>query len=274
MTKKINSSLTIAAIQMISTQNWQENLNTASKLVGQAARNGAKLAVLPEFFIRIADVRDSEFADIIKPLGEGLIHNQLAKIAHDNNIYLVAGTIPIQSHHKNKYYNTALVFNPEGMLICHYNKIHLFKFDDGILKFDENILFTHGDEVKIFEVDNFSFGLSICYDLRFPELFRAVAGVDAFIIPAAFTYATGRDHWEVLLRARAIENQCYVIASNQGGIHENGRRSFGHSMIISPWGMVEERIPNGEGIIMYTLEKDELSKIRNQLPSLSHRTIK
>lgn len=267
----MNQTLTVAAVQMVSCTNAQKNLDTALSLIKQAADKGAKLVILPEFFIRIADNTDNEFPNIVEHLGDGNIQRQLAKAARDNQVYLVGGTIPIKSIHSKRYYNTALVYNPQGEMICHYHKIHLFKFDDGKLKFDEGVTFTHGSEVKTFQIDNFSFGVTICYDLRFPELFRKMAGVDAMIISAAFTYHTGKDHWDVLLRARAIENQCYVIASGQGGIHENGRHTFGNSMIINPWGKIEAKLAKGEGIVMHTLKKEIINQIRVQLPALQHR---
>lgn len=269
----MDRSLKVAAIQMVSNRSIKDNLDSASKLVAKAAAEGAELAVLPEFFIRIANAADSEFSSIIEPLGAGAIQEQLAEIARQNKIFLVAGTIPIKSDKDQKCYNTALVYNPGGQLISHYHKIHLFKFDNGEFKFDEGANFTHGDQISSFTVNDFKFGLGICYDLRFPELFRGLAGVDAFILPAAFLYHTGVAHWEVLLRARAIENQCYVLASGQGGVHDNGRHTFGHSMLINPWGEVESVLETGIGIVMGTIKKSVLDKIRQELPALSNRRI-
>jgi len=269
----VERNLKVAAIQMISGRSVKDNLDSAGKLVEQAANQGAELAVLPEFFIRIANPADSDFSAIIEPLGAGAIQQQLAEIARKNKIYLVAGTIPIKSEMDKKCYNTALVYNPEGRLICHYNKIHLFKFDNGEYKFDEGVNFIHGDKFSSFEIGDFKFGLAICYDLRFPELFRNLAGVDAFILPAAFLHHTGVAHWEILLRARAIENQCYMLASGQGGIHDNGRHTFGHSMLISPWGDIESMLETGVGIVMGTIKKSVLEKVRQELPALSNRRI-
>lgn len=269
----MKQTLTVAAIQMVSSSCLEKNLITAAKLVKQAAEKKATLVVLPEFFIRIADTRCIEFTNMIEELGSGTIQQQLSQIACDNKVYLVAGTIPIKATQNGKCYNTCLVYNPDGYLICNYHKIHLFKFDNQLLKFDESVTFENGQNVTTFKIGEFSFGLSVCYDLRFPELFREMAGVDAIILPAAFVHHTGIHHWEVLLRARAIENQCYVIASDQGGKHDNGRHTYGHSMIINPWGTVKEVITEGEGIIIYNLTKEEIQKIRNQLPALTHRKL-
>ena len=229
--------------------------------------------ILPEFFIRIADTKDPEFTHITEELGKGKIQNRLSSIARDNQVFLVAGTIPIKSGEQSKCYNTCIVYNPQGEKICHYHKIHLFKFDNGEHKFDEEATFQSGTEIVTFKIGNFSFGLTICYDLRFPELFRKMAGVDGIILPAAFVHHTGLAHWEVLLRARAIENQCYVIASGQGGLHANGRHTFGHSMIIDPWGHVKSVLANGEGIVVGSVEKETISRIRAQLPALDNRRL-
>lgn len=269
----IDHSLNVAAIQMISGILPEQNLDAAEDLVKQAAAQGAQLAVLPEFFIRIANTQDTEFSSIVEQLGSGKIQARLANIAKANKIFLVAGTIPIKSDTCNKCYNTALVYNPDGELICHYHKIHLFTFDDGERKFDECASFTHGNTISSFQIGKFEFGLGVCYDLRFPELFRQLAGVDAFILPAAFLYHTGVDHWEILLRARAIENQCYVIASGQGGVHDNGRHTFGHSMIINPWGKIESVLETGSGIVMGQIKKSNLEKIRSELPALHNRRL-
>ena len=269
----MTDSIKVAAIQMISGISPQDNLDSAEKLVTEAADAGAQLAVLPEFFIRIANTSDTEFNTIVEQLGAGQIQTRLANIACKNKIFLVAGTIPIKSSTDNKCYNTALVYNPEGELISHYHKIHLFKYDNGEHKFDEGVNFVHGEKIASFEINGFTFGLAICYDLRFPELFRQLAGVDAFIVPAAFLHHTGVAHWEILLRARAIENQCYVLASGQGGIHDNGRHTFGHSMLINPWGNVEEVLETGIGIVTGIIKKSTLNKIRNELPALHNRRI-
>lgn len=269
----MDQKLIVASIQMISNSNWQENLVTASKLVKEAASQNAQLAVLPEFFIRIAETKSTDFNNIIEELGNGFIQQELSNIAKENNIYLVAGTIPIKSSDKNKCYNTSIVYDPNGNMICHYHKIHLFKFDNQDLKFDENDTFQHGDQVVTFSVNGFKLGLSICYDLRFPELFRNMGNIDAIILPAAFVHYTGVYHWEVLLRARAIENQCYVIASDQGGKHDNGRHTFGHSMIIDPWGTIQNFVKEGEGILVHELKRTEIIRVRNQLPALNNRKL-
>ncbi len=269
----MDQNLKVAAIQMVSGKSIKDNLDIAGKLVAEAANLGAELAVLPEFFIRIANAADGELSQIVEPLGTGAIQEELSSIAKKNKIFLVAGTIPIKSDTDNRCYNTALVYNSDGELICHYHKIHLFKFDNGEYKFDEGVNFIHGDKFSSFNIGNFKFGLAICYDLRFPELFRNLAGVDAFILPAAFLHHTGVAHWEVLLRARAIENQCYVLASGQGGVHDNGRHTYGHSMLINPWGEIESVLESGAGIVMGTIQKSVLDKIRNELPALSNRRI-
>lgn len=265
--------LKIAAIQMNSTTKWQHNLNTAHNLIKQASQEGAKLIVLPEFFIRIGDNTIDEFLDIIEEIGIGIIQQTLQGIAKECNVHIVAGTIPIKSKVTGKCYNTTIVYNPNGDMLCYYNKVHLFRLNHHKQQIDEENIFTHGEDIVTFNIADFSFGLSICYDLRFPELFREMAGVDAIILPAAFTYYTGQSHWEVLLRARAIENQCYVVASAQTGRHETGRQTFGHSMIIDPWGNIETVLKDGEGFIVSELNKQLIEKVRTELPALQHRKL-
>jgi deaminated glutathione amidase len=269
-----NNFLNVAAIQMVSGLNWQDNLDQAELLIRDAAHNGANLAVLPEFFIRIAESRDEEFNNITEELGCGKIQERLQNIARKYKIYLVAGTLPIKtSKSEDKCYNTTLVYNESGELVCHYHKIHLFKFENNRLKFNEGNTFNSGNEIITFKLKGFTIGLAICYDLRFPEMFRKMHNVDAIILPAAFLYHTGQDHWEVLLRARAIENQCYVIAAGQGGVHENGRHTFGHSMIINPWGKIIAVLKNGIGIVSETINKEFIAEIRMQLPALDNRKL-
>ncbi len=267
------TSLKVAAIQMTSTTHWKNNLDTAIDLIRQASKKGAKLIVLPEFFIRIGGQQHIEFTEIIEEIGIGKIQEALKKIAKECKIYLVAGTIPIKSKGNNKCYNTTIVYDHNGEMLCYYHKVHLFRLDKKEESIDESNFFMSGEDIVTFNIDDFSFGLSICYDLRFPELFREMAGVDAIILPAAFTHYTGKDHWEVLLRARAIENQCYVIASAQSGIHEAGRHTFGHSMIIDPWGKINSVLKDGEGFIISELNKEIIKEIRLTLPALQHKKL-
>ena len=269
----MENKLHVAAIQMVSSSNWEVNLAAAERLIREAAAAGAELAILPEFFIRIANSHDSEFLNLVEHLGEGKIQKQLSSIAKKNNIFLVAGTIPTRASSSTKCYNTCIVYDNYGNQICYYHKIHLFKFNKGEHQYDEEAKFERGNQVTTFTIENFTFGLSICYDLRFPEIFRQMAGVDCMILPAAFVYHTGEAHWEVLLRARAIENQCYIIASAQGGAHDNGRQTYGHSMIIDPWGKVNAVLDSGEGVVLGLIEKQVITEIRNQLPALEHRRL-
>jgi nitrilase len=192
-------------------------------------------------------------------------------------VYLIAGTIPLEAQDSNKVLNTTLVFNPNGQRVGRYDKIHLFGFQTSTERYQESETIEAGEKPGIVKItiddEDWTFGLSICYDLRFPELYRALGRVDCHIIPAAFTYTTGKDHWEILLRARAIENQCYVLASAQGGIHQNQRRTWGNSMLIDPWGSVLSTLPEGEGFICGVLSKDKLNEVRSKLPALAHRKI-
>lgn len=267
----MQDTINIASIQMISGVSVDKNLDEAEKLIKEAATLGAKIAVLPEFFVRISDARDNSFNAIIENLGNGAIQDRLATIARQNNIFLIAGSIPIRTENSNKCYNSSLIYDNTGKLLVNYNKIHLFKFENSTLKFDEGITFAPGKKIITIDIEGFKFGLAICYDLRFPEMFRMMKDIDAIILPAAFLHHTGQDHWEVLLRARAIENQCYVIASGQGGVHENGRHTFGHSMIIDPWGRILSILESGAGIVMANLSKSTIREIRAQLPALDNR---
>ena len=277
MSTIINSeSFKIASIQMVSSPDLQENLNTASRLIHAATQAGAQLVVLPEYFC-IMGLKDTDKVRIRESYGAGPIQEQLASFAKDNQIHLVAGTIPLETKDPGKVLNTSLVFNPTGEQIGRYDKIHLFGFQTNAERYQESETIEPGSTPEIFKISHnnqeWIFGLSICYDLRFPELYRAMGIVDCHIIPAAFTYTTGKAHWDILLRARAIENQCYVMASAQGGMHPNQRRTWGHSMLIDPWGAVLADLPEGEGFIEGVLSKEKLNEVRSQLPALAHRKL-
>jgi nitrilase len=266
------SNIRIASIQMVSTPELQENLNTAARLIKVAAEEGAQLAVLPEYFC-LMGLKDTDKVRARESYGNGPIQEQLSAIAKDNGIYLVAGTIPLEAGDPQKVLNTTLVFNPHGETIARYDKIHLFGFTRGTESYDESRGILAGDTICRVDTPVINLGLSICYDLRFPELYRELGEVDLILVPSAFTYTTGRAHWETLLRARAIENQCYVLAPAQGGTHENGRRTWGHSILIDPWGEVLSVLPEHEGVVSGTIDPARLAEVRQSLPALAHRKL-
>ncbi len=270
------SELNVASMQMVSTPSLNENLEVAARLTKAAADCGAQIAVLPEYFC-LMGLKDTDKVSAREVPGFGPIQERLAAMAQENNIYLVAGTIPLEAKESNKVLNTSLVFNPQGKQIARYDKIHLFGFQTTTERYEESETIAAGNQPGQFTMNinavDWHFGLSICYDLRFPELYRTLGQVDCHIIPAAFTYTTGKDHWEILLRARAIENQCYVLSSAQGGLHLNQRRTWGESMLVDPWGEILSKLPEGEGFIQGTLSKDKLNEVRSKLPALKHRKL-
>jgi nitrilase len=270
------AELNIASIQMVSTPDIEVNLETASRFITEAANAGAQLAVLPEYFC-LMGLKDTDKVRAREIYRNGPIQERLCAIAKENNIYLIAGTIPLEARDPQKVLNTTLVFDPQGQNIGRYDKIHLFGFQTETERYQESETIEAGNVPGLLNINidgqEWVLGLSICYDLRFPELYRALGQVDCHVIPAAFTYTTGKDHWEILLRARAIENQCYVLASAQGGVHLNQRRTWGHSMLIDPWGDVLADLPEGEGFISGILCKDKLNDVRSKLPALTHRKL-
>lgn len=266
------SPMTIASLQMISTPDVERNLDIARRLIGQAAKQGARMVLLPEYFCLMGH-KDTDKLAIAEAYGQGPIQEFLADQAVVRNVHIVAGTLPISSNVDDRVYNTMLVFNPQGECSARYDKIHLFRFTKGEESYDEGRVLLPGTTPVVADVEGFKVGLSVCYDLRFPELYRAMGKVDLIVMPAAFTYTTGRAHWEVLMRARAIENQCYVLACGQGGVHENGRRTWGHSMLVNPWGEVENILAEGEGVVLGQLDPAKIDDVRNSLPALAHRVL-
>jgi predicted amidohydrolase len=260
----------VAAIQMVSTPSVEENIATARELVAEAAVGGATLVTLPEYW-PIMGLRDTDKVDHAEEPGAGPIQDFMAQSAAEHGIWLVGGTLPLVSHDDAKVMNTTLVYNPDGQAIGRYDKIHLFGFQQGTESYDEARTIVPGTMVSSFEAPFGRVGLSVCYDLRFPELYRALGECALIVVPAAFTHVTGLAHWEVLLRARAIENQCYVLASAQGGTHGSGRRTFGHSMLIDPWGKVVDVLAEGEGIVGGNIDPAFLTQVRGNLPALKHR---
>jgi predicted amidohydrolase len=263
---------TVAAIQMVSTPDVAENIDSARRLVRAAAVAGAELVSLPEYW-PIMGMTDSDKVAHAEHPGRGPIQDFMAHAAREHGIWLIGGTLPLVSDDADKVMNTTLVYNPDGEPVGRYDKIHLFGFNKGSESYDEARTIVPGGAVGTFEAPFGRVGLSVCYDLRFPELYRAMGECALIVVPAAFTYTTGSAHWEVLLRARAIENQCYVLAAAQGGLHKNGRRTFGHSMLIDPWGEVKRVLEEGEGVVSGELDPDFLASVRESLPALKHRKL-
>jgi nitrilase len=257
---------------MVSTPVVGENIATARRLVHDAAARGATLVVLPEYW-PIMGMADTDKVAHAEAAGSGPIQDFMAEAARANGVWLVGGTLPLVSPKDGKVLNTTLVYDPHGKSVGRYDKIHLFGFNKGSESYDEARTIVPGTRIGSFELAFGRVGLAICYDLRFPELFRAMGECTLIIVPAAFTHTTGLAHWEVLLRARAIENQCYVLASAQGGTHQNGRRTFGHSMLIDPWGTVKAVLAEGEGVVCGEIDLDFLAAARESLPALKHRTM-
>jgi len=265
-----NAITAVAAVQMVSTPDVAENLAAVRRLVAQAAAEGAQLVALPEYW-PIMGMSDTDKVARAEPPGSGPIQDCMAELARAHGVWLVGGTLPLVSADAGRVLNTTLVYDAQGQAVSRYDKIHLFGFNKGSESYDEARTIVPGENVGVFEAPFGRVGLSVCYDLRFPELYRAMGECALIVVPAAFTHTTGLAHWEVLLRARAIENQCYVLASAQGGKHANGRRTFGHSMLIDPWGEVKAVLPEGEGVISGVLDAQFLDGVRDSLPALRHR---
>lgn len=262
----------IAAIQMVSTPVVTENINTARRLIDEAAGKGADLVLLPEYWSSIGH-GDSERRQHAEIYGSGLIQDFMAEIARKNGIWLIGGTLSLVSDIPDKVLNSCLVYDNKGENVARYDKIHLFSFSTARESYDESLAIRGGDKVVSFGAPFGRVGLSVCYDLRFPELYRALGECSLMVVPAAFTYTTGKVHWEVLLKARAIENQAYVLAAAQGGRHQTGRRTWGHTMLIDPWGEIKAVLPEGEGVIVGELDIGKLASVREKLPALKHRKL-
>ncbi|MCI1013607.1 MULTISPECIES: carbon-nitrogen hydrolase family protein [Herbaspirillum] len=268
----MSQTFKVAAIQMVSTPEVQENFASAARLVAQAAEQGAQLVLLPEYWPLLGRHERDKLAHA-EDDGTGPIQAFMQTLARQHQIWLVGGTLPLQSADPDKVLNTSLVYDPQGQRVARYDKIHLFNFVRGQESYDEARTIEHGGEVRSFEAPFGRVGLSVCYDLRFPELYRAMGECALIVMPAAFTYTTGRAHWELLLRARAVENQCYVLASAQGGEHVNGRRTWGHSMLVDPWGEIVSVLPEGEGLVIGDIDPHRLQYVRESLPALRHRKL-
>ena len=260
----------IAAIQMISTPVLEENLARAEALIDEASAAGATFIQLPEYFCLFGQSEKDKF-EIAEDFGVGKIQNFLASKAHSKKIWLSGGTIPLRCQEKNKVTNTLLLFTPEGELAARYDKLHLFSMKKNGVDIDEGRTMIRGDKIVVAPLTWGKVGLSICYDLRFPELYRLMGKIDLLLLPSAFTFETGKAHWEILIRARAIENQCYVLATNQGGQHKNGRRTYGHSMVVDPWGTIMSTLEEGEGIVYADMDLAKLEEIRQLVPALANR---
>ncbi len=264
----------IAALQMVSTPEVARNLDAAAGLIARAAAAGARLVALPEYFCLMGR-RDDDKLAIAEAAGDGPIQSFLSTQAREHGLWLFGGTLPLRASGPNRVRNSSLVFAPDGTLAARYDKMHLFAFDNGREQYDEGRVLEAGSEPVALQAGALRVGLSVCYDLRFPELYRALMQppCELLCVPSAFTYTTGQAHWELLLRARAVENQCVVLAPAQGGTHENGRRTWGHSMIVDPWGEVLAVQAEGEGVVLASVDVERLAAVRTQLPALRHRRL-
>nr|WP_265944798.1 carbon-nitrogen hydrolase family protein [Dechloromonas sp. A34] len=262
----------IAALQMVSGPRVADNLEQAGQLVEDAVAQGAQLVVLPEYF-PVIGATDADRVRAREAYGNGPIQDWLAATAARHDLWIIAGSIPLTAPQPHQMRNSCLVFNDGGDCVARYDKIHLFGFKKGEESYNEAAFIEPGDTPIAVDTPFGRIALSICYDLRFPELYRALSPVDLILVPAAFTDTTGRAHWEILLRARAIENQCYLLAVGQGGRHESGRVTHGNSMIVDPWGEILDRKMKGPGVVIADLDHARIAEIRESLPALAHRIL-
>ena len=292
----------VAAVQMVSGPDVAANVEAAGRLVAQAAAQGAQVVLLPEYFCLISGndrdklgIQEADAGE--QPGADSPLQHFLSATARQHGITLLGGTVPLKSPKIHKICNSLLVYGPDGKRLARYDKIHLFGFQRGEESYDESVAIHAGRTPVVVdvpvgaaaravarmgapggadenEVASIRVGLAVCYDLRFPELFRQMAPLDLMVMPAAFTYTTGQAHWELLLRARAVEGQCWVLASGQGGTHPgSGRRTWGHSMLVDPWGEVCVVLPEGEGVVVADLDTERTAQVRESLPALRHRVI-
>jgi nitrilase len=269
----------IAALQMVSAIERETNLARAHALLAQAAAQGAELAVLPEYFCALG-ARDTDKLALRETPGSGRVQGFLADAAREFGLWIAGGTLPLAAGDAHHVFNSSLVYAPDGNCVARYDKIHLFRFDNGRERYDESRTIAPGAQPVCFDLPSrdghrWRVGLSVCYDLRFPELYRALArdGAELLLVPSAFTHTTGAAHWEVLLRARAIENLAWVAAPAQGGRHENGRRTWGQSMVVDPWGTVVAQQAQEEGVVLFDITAQQVGQARAQLPALSHQVL-
>ena len=273
----MKSTVRVAGVQMVSTTDVEENLRAAAALIAQAADGGAQVIALPEYFCLMGQ-RDTDKVTLRESDGHGPIQDFLANQARQHRVCLVGGTLPLVAPEHDRVLNSLLVYGPGGERVARYDKIHLFRFSKGKENYDESRTIAPGKDVASFKLATedgvrLRVGLSICYDLRFPELYRAMPQPDLILVPSAFTATTGRVHWEVLLRARAIENLAYVLAPAQGGRHQNGRSTYGHTMLIDPWGAVIAERADGEGVVFGDIDPQLIADSRASLPALEHRVL-
>ncbi|MEK8051534.1 carbon-nitrogen hydrolase family protein [Ideonella sp. DXS22W] len=271
--------LNIAALQMVSTPDVDRNLADAGRLIAEAADAGVQLVALPEYFCLLGR-SDRDKLAIAEADGAGPIQDFLAAAAQRHRLHIIGGTLPLRGADADHVRNSCLVWGPDGQRLARYDKIHLFAFDNGRERYDEGRVLEAGAQPVAFDAvvdgQTWRVGLSICYDLRFPELYRRLMQpqpCDVLVVPSAFTHTTGQAHWELLLRARAVENQCYVLAPAQGGLHENGRRTWGHSLVADPWGAVLACQPEGTAVVRAGATRQRLAEVRQQLPALAHRVL-
>jgi len=262
----------IAAAQMVSGPDIAHNLREAGRLLAQAADRGARLVALPEYFPLISGNERDKLRAREKD-GEGPLQDFLREAALRHKIWLIGGSIPLEAESADKVRNACLVFDDAGQRVARYDKMHLFDFTRGAERYDEKQTIEAGNQIVTFDTPFGRVGLSICYDVRFPELYRAMGAVDLLVVVAAFTHTTGQAHWELLLRARAVENLCYVLASAQGGTHPSGRMTWGDSMVVDPWGAVLTRLPKGAGVVTADMDPARLTELRASLPALRHRVL-
>jgi predicted amidohydrolase len=264
--------LRVAAVQTVSGGDVAANLAAIEPLVVDAVRQGAQLVLLPEYF-GIFGARATDKVAVRETDGAGPQQEFLARLAREHGIWIVGGTVPIAAADPARVRSALLVFDPTGRRVARYDKIHLFAFSQGEERYDEARTIEAGGEPVAFDAPCGRVGLSVCYDLRFPELYRSYPDVALILVPSAFTATTGIAHWHLLLRARAVENQCYVLAAAQGGLHPGGRRTYGHSVLIDPWGIVVAELEEGPGVIVGDILPERIAAVRRELPALAHRRL-